>query len=228
MTSVSEAANERRRGRPRGSDAVQQDTILAVALKQFALLGYDGASLRTINRELGVSHNLLYQRFGTKEDLWRAAVDYGFGGLVGFMQGIFDPTITEPLEQLRLAVRGFLIYSATHPELLALMNSEGRQPTERLDYIYTRYIEPSQVQIIRLLSHLADEGTIRRIPHSTFFFLTTHGGAAPFTLAPLADALGSAVADDVDSVHEHADLVSTVLIEGLRLPQPAKSRPRKA
>src|ERR1700739_136513 len=111
-------SKERPRGRPKAADAVSLDVILTVALKQFSTVGYDGASLRTINRELGVSHNLLYQRFGTKEDLWRAAVDYGFGGLVSQMQGIFDPTVTEPLEQLRLAIRQFLIYSASHPELL--------------------------------------------------------------------------------------------------------------
>jgi AcrR family transcriptional regulator len=223
VTTASDEIHNRRRGRPKASAAVPEDTILAVALKQFALLGYDGASLRTINRELGVSHNLLYQRFGTKEGLWRAAVDYGFGGLVAYMQGIFDPTIAEPLEQLRLAVRQFLIYSHDRPELLALMNSEGRQSTERLDYIVTRYIAPSQSQIARLLAHLADDGTIRRVPHATFFFLATAGGAAPFTLAALAKSLGSPAAADDVSIAEHAELVSTMLIEGLRLP-PAEGR----
>ncbi|KQY01275.1 hypothetical protein ASD37_29980 [Mycobacterium sp. Root135] len=228
MAVVSGETQERRRGRPKASDGVPLDTILAVALRQFALLGYDGASLRTINRELGVSHNVLHQRFGTKEGLWRAAVDHGFGGLVGYMQSVFDPTITEPLEQLRLALRQFLVYSHAHPELLALMNYEGRQSTERLDYIFRRYITPSQTQIVRLLAHLADDGTIRRIPHSTFFFLATHGGAAPFTLAPLAAALGSpspTAANGAD-VEKHADLVSTVLIEGLRL-RPVKARRKR-
>jgi len=108
-------AKERPRGRPKAADSLSVDVILAVALKQFATLGYDGASLRTINRELGVSHNLIYQRFGTKEDLWRAAVDYGFGGLVNELHAVFDPTISEPLEQLRLSIRQFLIYSAATP-----------------------------------------------------------------------------------------------------------------
>ena len=192
------------------------DLILTVALRQFATLGYDGATLRTINRELGVSHNLLYQRFGTKDDLWRAAVDYGFGGLVAHMQGIFDPTVTDPLEHLRRAVREFLVYAAAHPELLALMNAEGRQDTARLRYIYDTYIEPSQAQIVSLLAHLADLGTIRRIPHGAFFFLAVHGGAAPVTLGPLAAMLSSPT-DDPVGIYEHADLVSTILVEGLRM-----------
>ena len=208
---------ERQRGRPKVADSLPVDAILAVALKQFATLGYEGASLRTINRELGVSHNLIYQRFGTKEDLWRAAVDYGFGGLVNELQAVFDPTISEPLEQLRLAIRKFLIYSAAHPELLALMNNEGRQDTERLRYIFTTYTEPSQVQVVRLLDHLAEEGVIRRISHRSFFFLVTHGGAAPFSLVPLAKLLDPTSPNDPAAIEEQANIVSTVLIEGLRV-----------
>ncbi|HEY6575085.1 MAG TPA: helix-turn-helix domain-containing protein, partial [Mycobacterium sp.] len=47
--------------------------ILEAALVAFATYGYDGVSLRTLNRDLGVSHNLIYQRFGGKDDLWRAS-----------------------------------------------------------------------------------------------------------------------------------------------------------
>src|SRR5882757_6059188 len=193
--------NERPRGRPKAADSLSVDVILAVALKQFATLGYDGASLRTINRELGVSHNLIYQRFGTKEDLWRAAVDYGFGGLVNELHAVFDPTISEPLEQLRLSIRQFLIYSAAHPELLSLMNNEGHQDTERLQYIYETYVEPSQ----------------RPISHRAFFFLVTHGGAAPFSLTSLGTLLDAAPSNDPAAIEQQADLVSTVIIEGLRL-----------
>jgi TetR/AcrR family transcriptional regulator len=210
-------AKERPRGRPKAADSLSVDAILAVALEQFATLGYDGASLRTINRELGVSHNLIYQRFGTKEDLWRAAVDYGFGGLVNELHAAFDPTVSEPLEQLRLVIRQFVSYSAAHPDLLSLMNNEGRQDTERLSYIYETYVEPSQRPIVRLLNHLAEDGTIRPISHRTFFFLVTHGGAAAFSLAPLATLLDATAGNDPAGIEAQADLVATVIIEGLRL-----------
>ena len=207
----------RPRGRPKGEENLPVEAILAVALKQFATLGYEGASLRTINRELGVSHNLIYQRFGTKEDLWRAAVDYGFGGLINELHAGFDPTISQPLEQLRLSIRRFIVYSAAHPELLSLMNSEGRQDTERLRYIYKTYIEPSQAPIVRLLRHLADEGTIRPISHRSFFFLVTKGGASVFSLVALATLLDPTPPNDPAAIEQQADLVSSVLIEGLRL-----------
>lgn len=213
---VEATASKRSRGRPAGGDAVSQEAILLVALRQFATLGYEGASLRTINRELGVSHNLVYQRFGTKDELWRATVDFAFGDLVNEIKTSFDPTIADPLEQLRSGVRRFLIYSAHHPELLALMNIEGGQDTERLRYVFRTYIEPSQAWTFRLLDHLAADGVIRPIEHRAFFFLVTHGGAAPFTLAPLAELFDPAPPDDPARIEQHADLVATLIIEGLR------------
>jgi AcrR family transcriptional regulator len=210
--------SERPRGRPKASDSVPIEEILDKALSMFATVGYDGMSMRTLNRELGVSHNLIHQRFGTKEELWRAAVDYGFGRLVRQLQGLFDPTISDPLEQLRLAVHRFVVYSADHPELVALMNIEARQDTERLTYIYDTYIEPLLKDVARLLAHLADQGVIRPIPLRTFHFLLAHGATAPHALVPLAAKFDPTSPSEPAAVEQHATLVSTILVEGLRLP----------
>jgi AcrR family transcriptional regulator len=194
------------------------EEILDKALSMFAALGYEGMSLRTLNRELGASHNLIHQRFGTKAELWRAAVDYGFGRLMRHMQGLFDPTISDPLEQLRLAVYRFVLYSADHPELVALMNIEGHQDTERLAYIYDTYIEVILKDVARLLAHLADQGIIRPIPLRTFHFLLAHGATAPHALQPLATKFDPTSPCEPAALEQHARLVSTILVEGLRLP----------
>jgi TetR/AcrR family transcriptional regulator len=177
------------------------EEILEKALAMFATVGYEAMSLRTLNRELGVSHNLIYQRFGTKDELWRAALDYGFGRLVRHMQDLFDPTVSDPLEQLRMAVHRFLVYSADHPELVALMNIEGRQDTD----------------VARLLAHLADQGLIRPIPLRTFHFLLAHGATAPHALLPLATKFDSESPCAPAAIEQHARLVSTIPVEGLRL-----------
>jgi TetR/AcrR family transcriptional regulator len=208
---------ERARGRPKASDSMPIDAILEMALAMFATVGYNGMSLRTLNRDLGVSHNLIYQRFGTKAELWRAAVDFGFGRLMRQMQGLFDPTLSEPLEQLRLAVHRFVVFSADHPELVALMKIEGRRDTDRLAYIYDTYIEPMLADVARLLVHLADEGVIRPIPLRTFHFLLAHGATAPHALVPLATKFDATCPFEPAAIEEHAHLVSTLLVDGLRV-----------
>jgi AcrR family transcriptional regulator len=71
-TSVSKTS---RRGRPRAEDSpASSDEIFLAALRAFATRGYDGTSVRELNQQLGVSHNLLNRRFGSKEQLWRATV----------------------------------------------------------------------------------------------------------------------------------------------------------
>ncbi|MEA2471907.1 MAG: TetR/AcrR family transcriptional regulator, partial [Thermoleophilaceae bacterium] len=56
--------DRQRMGRPRTEDApASTEQILDTAFRAFATHGYDGVSVRTLNRELGVSHNLIHQRF---------------------------------------------------------------------------------------------------------------------------------------------------------------------
>ena len=214
-TTPSSAA--RRRGRPRAEESVDRTEILDAALRAFARYGFEGVSLRTLNRELGVSHNLIYARFGSKDELFRAAVDHGFGRMVQRMQTVWDPTLTDPLEQLRLVVRTFLIWSAEQPELVALMDIEARQDTERLAYIYTTYIAPALAPLDRLLDHLVAEGKIRKVPLRTFHFLLAHGAAAPFTLVPLAQHFDRRSPLRPRAVREHADLIADLMIAGIRL-----------
>jgi len=191
--------------------------MLAAALRAFATHGYDGVSVNALGRELGVSHNLLHQRFGSKDGLWYAAVDRGFGAMLSELAGAVDPTLSDPLDQLRLVIRRFLEISAERPEVLGLMNIEGRESTERLTYLFEHYIDPITAPIGRLLDHLASEGRIRPVSGRAFHFLVTHGAAAPFTLRALARELDPA--DPLGPLERVAyiDMVVELLIAGLRL-----------
>jgi AcrR family transcriptional regulator len=180
--------------------------------------------MRTLNRELGGSHNLLNGRFGSKEALWYATVDWAFQSLVRRLPAAFDPTVTDPLEQLRNTIRAFLLHSAEHPELLGLMNIEGRQDTERLAHIYNTYIEPALRPVHRLLDYLAAEGRIRPIPLGTFHFLLAHGAAAPFTLVPLARHFDPADPLDPGTLQAQADVAADLLVRALEIAPAGPSR----
>ncbi|WP_052360457.1 hypothetical protein [Kutzneria albida] len=117
-------------------------------------------------------------------------VDWAFGRLAAEVGFEVDES-ADPLDQLREAVRGFLLFSARHPDLLRLMNTEAGLDSGRLDYLFETYV--------------------REIPASTLFFLLAHGAAAPFSNEPLARRFG----DTVDA-QRHADLVADLLVAGLR------------
>lgn len=202
------------------------DDILAAALRAFARDGFEGMSVRTLTRELGLSHNAIPQRFGTKEQLWYAAVDRGFGGLTALLAdevAQYASSGADPLEGLRGAIRRFLHYSARNPELLGIMSNEGGQDTARLDYIYDTYVGPATAPLAALLTRLAAEGRIRPTPLRTLHFLITSGGAAQFSLVALARKLGTEGLDPDQAdplapaaVTAHADLVAELVVAGLR------------
>jgi len=220
MTKATEA---RRTGRPKAQDApVTLEQILDAAFRAFATYGYDGVAVRTLNRELGVSHNLIHQRFGSKLGLWYAAVDRAFGQQVTELATAFDPTLADPLDQLNHAIRRFVRYNAERPELLGLMNIEGRVDSERLDHIYDNYIAPALAPLGRLLDHLHKEGRVRPITLRALFFLIAHGAAAPFTLAPLARHFDDADPLDPTQVATHAALTADVITGGLSRDAPGR------
>jgi AcrR family transcriptional regulator len=220
---MSAQPDTKRRGRPKTQDApATGEQILDAAFRAFATYGYDGVAVRTLNRKLGVSHNLIHQRFGSKQDLWHAAVDRAFGQQVTELATAFDPTLADPLDQLNYAIRRFVRYNAERPELLGLMNIEGRVDSERLDYVYDHYIAPALAPLGRLLDHLHKEGRIRPISLRALFFLVAHGAAAPFTLAPLARHLDNTDPFDPGQVAEQAALTADVITSGLRLDSPGR------
>lgn len=215
---MSATSAARRPGRPRAEEApVTVDAMLLAALSAFATHGYDGVSVNALGRELGVSHNLLHQRFGSKEGLWYAAVDWGFGGLADELVKAADPTLSDPLDQLAVILRRFLEVSADRPELVGLMNLEGRESSERLTYLYDHYVEPLTSPIGRVLEHLAADGRIRPLSVRAFLFLVAHGAAAPFTLQALARELDPSDPLDPAERAAYIDSVVAVLIAGIRL-----------
>src|SRR5258705_11929440 len=69
-------APARRVGRPsQPTDVPTEAEILARGLAAFAELGYASASVRELARRLGVSHNFINDRYGSKELFWRAVID---------------------------------------------------------------------------------------------------------------------------------------------------------
>ena len=92
------------------------------ALDEFAENGFAGTSVRKLARDLGVSHNLIPQRFGSKERLWYAAVDQGFGALATDLFANLDATELRP-DGSRVAM---VLSGEGNPEVY-VGNAQGRQ-----------------------------------------------------------------------------------------------------
>jgi AcrR family transcriptional regulator len=163
-----------------------------------------------------VSHNLIPQRFGSKERLWYAAVDHGFGLLAAEMAKVLADPPDDDVAALRAMVVRFVAANASRPALLRVINQEAASPGPRLDYLFDRYIEPVREFGDAVLAKLHAAGRVRTSSVSLVYFLMTHGAGGPLSLGPLAARFGDTVdPKDPEAVRRYAEGAVDVLFEGI-------------
>ncbi|MEN8722173.1 MAG: TetR/AcrR family transcriptional regulator [Alphaproteobacteria bacterium] len=200
----------RPRGRPAEADggAIEDSVLLDAVLRAFGEQGFDGTSVREVARELGVSHNLLPQRFGSKQVLWYAAVDYGFGRLGEDLAREADLLGDDDVTVLRGLVTKFIAVNADHPSLLQIINQEAAHPGPRLDYLFETYIQPVRDFGQTWLDRLAAEGKISQNSVTLLYFLMTHGAGGVFALPGLSGRLmGDTSALKADQIAQAVDMI---------------------
>jgi AcrR family transcriptional regulator len=192
--------------------------MLDAALDAFATQGFAGMSVRELARQLGVSHNLIPQRFGSKQRLWYAAVDHGFSALAHELIAVVNDTEgQEDIDRLRAVVVRFVEANAARPALQRIILQEAASPGPRLDHLFGRYIEPVRQFGEAVLTNLYEAGEVRTRSVGLMYFLMTHGVGGALALPALADRFGEPVdSADPEAVHRHAVEAVDVLFEGLR------------
>lgn len=86
------------RGRPRAFD---QEEVLEKAMLVFWKYGYEGASMGALTEAMGINKPSLYAVFGTKEELFRKAIEKYLTGQVAFVpQALNEPSLQDALRKL--------------------------------------------------------------------------------------------------------------------------------
>lgn len=171
-------------------------------------------SVRALNAELGLSHETIGQRFGSKQALYFAAADFGIAGFFATIAEAraAEPEVLDDIDELRATIRSFLIAASQHPEIGRLVNQEGLTRNERLDHLVANAFEPGSQVLIALIARLVERGEIRPTTARELFFLG-QAGAAPFNLPSL-----SAAFDDIDGPLDpmaHIDRMADVILRGI-------------
>jgi len=220
----------RGRGRPRAGEEIDTALLLLAALDAFAETGYDGMSVRELGRRLGVSHALLTARFGSKESLWFAAMEYALAEAEQTWREVADSPELDDLEALRRGVVRQVLFSAAHPQVLRIMSHEGAIDSPRVRFVIDRFVNPLRPGVERLLARLVAAGRIRPVPYATLHYLVTFGGGALFANPVESALLGASAHPDEEEIRAHAEAVADVLIAGIAgtppSPVPGGSRRR--
>ena len=199
--------------------------ILDAALEAFAERGYDGVSVRELNRRLGMSHNLIHHHFGTKHALWKAAVEHGFaraGAMFPLPGESGDPG--DAAARIELGLRRFVAFSAEHPAVHRIFEQEAALGGERLRHIVRRYFVPrieAGLPLYEELVHVRE----RDLDPRSIALLVASGVTAFFRLAPVARSFGGPDPFSAEGIERHTRTITEVLMHGLA--GAAKPRARK-
>ncbi len=133
--------------------------ILGAAAEHFAATGFDAGSVPEIARQIGVSHATLYQHFGRKDELFRAAVEADLTALFETLVPTLEAGPLDPDLILDL-VRSLVIGGHAHPLAKRVLAEIDAEQTEVLRDLPA--LAELEVRLVRALLAAQDAGTVRR------------------------------------------------------------------
>jgi len=114
----------RRRGRrPRTESADTRDRILTVAREEFSERGYEKTSVRGIAKAAGVDSALVHHYFGTKEQVFEAAIEVAFAPALNAPEALAEGPLDGVGERLTRFIFGIWENPTTRTPLLAIVRS---------------------------------------------------------------------------------------------------------
>lgn len=199
-------------GRPsQPTDVPVESEILARGLTAFAELGYDGASVRELARRLGVSHNFINDRFGSKEQFWRAVIDRSLTAQVARLGALLNVPGEDELARLRNLVHAFHQANAAEPDLARILQYESIQGGQRLEYVFQHYLVPVRDAVAPLVLSLVEQGRVRPFPIDVMVYAVVAMNSV-HAEKPFASLLGDSFATDPSGF---ARMLSDILLDGL-------------
>jgi TetR/AcrR family transcriptional regulator len=202
--------------RPAHVSGATSSNILEAALAVFARDGFDGASLPAIAKAASTGHPLIHYHFGSKENLWRAAVDHAFGDLAAGMATLQAAAADlSPVDALRLLLRGFAQFTARHPLHTLIILNEVRSGGDRFDWIVERHLRPLHQRLDRTIEAAVASGQIKAVPTAHLASIVVGATAHFFSAQPLLARLYGIDVQAPETVAAHADWVVEVLMNGL-------------
>jgi TetR/AcrR family transcriptional regulator len=205
-------APARRAGRPaQPTDIPAEAEILVRGLAAFAELGYDGASVRELARRLGVSHNFINDRYGSKAQFWRAVIDRSLTAQVTRLQALLSVSDEDELARLRNLVHAFHQANVAEPDLPRILQYESIRGGQRLEYVFQHYLVPVRDAVAPLVQSLVEQGRVRPFPLDVMVYAVI-AMASVNAEVPLVTLLGGSFAADP---REFAGMLGDIVLDGL-------------
>ncbi|MGP1276285.1 MAG: TetR/AcrR family transcriptional regulator [Caulobacterales bacterium] len=210
----------RRPGRPvKIAPEEQRRRILDAAAAQFARRGFEGASLRDIAGDAGLSHAVIRHFFGSKDDLWDAAAADLFGQMNAAMaEALGQVDLNDPEARMEAQVRATVRTASRIPWLAGFVMQAGLAGGERYETLVERHLRPAYAFTLEPFYQMKEAGRAH-VPDAHFLFmLSTNAAIGPFAQSANARALAGLDLSNPAIAERYADVLVTVLKHGALRP----------
>ena len=172
-----------------------RERILAEAEASLGEHGYHGTRLHEIASRVGIQKASLFHYFPSKDDLYCAVVDEGFGETELTIRRVFEAA-TGPFEKLRALIEAYVDMVAAHPQRTRILvrqslgdAPEGYEPpnSERLLRLVVAFI--SECQDAKIFAAIDPMAMVLSVVGMVAFFFTSAPVIAPSWLRHPHDAV---------------------------------------
>ncbi|MEH6586138.1 MAG: TetR/AcrR family transcriptional regulator [Halioglobus sp.] len=201
--------NSKKSKRTQERTEITRQKLLDAATHLFAYRGYDGVTVRDIEKSADVHRGLVAYHFDDKDSLWRAVADTCFGqmrGQVNQRLAILRELSQE--ERLATIVRFYVYFAAAHPEVSALVSQEATTKSWRIQYLIENHVQPA----CTAMEELAGETLgLDRQSFVHWYYILISASSTLFYFAPECELLFDIDSKSNSVVERHAEILVNML-----------------
>lgn len=193
--------------------ASSRSGILQSALTHFARHGFDGASLRDIAADADVAHGMIRHIYGSKEEVWRAAITFLFDRLDREVN--LDDEVQagrSDRELFATYVHRYVRYCASHPEHARIMIQQSGRKGPTLDWAVQRFIRARHKVAGPVIERLCAKGELANVDPYSLAFSLAASCQLYFLLAPEVKSLAARDVFRRVEVERHAQAVVEIFL----------------
>ena len=152
------------------------EKILSAALEAFSEMGFEGARTRDIAARAKVTLGLVQYHFGTKDELWKAAVTRAFEEMESGLESVIDESAhMDQRAVLQAMIHAHVYFVAHHTEFIRIMHDEGKRSGPRMRWLTDNHVKPLFAKVLPLIEGAQKDGLLLPDVHPMHFVYSLIG-----------------------------------------------------
>lgn len=203
---------------PAPAQEMPAERLIRAAVSLFAEHGFDAVSTGAVAAAAGLTQSMVHYHFGTKDKLWKAAVEHIMhvrGGM--FSLNLEDLRDVDPLARLKIMVRRFVSTNAAYPDLTRILIHEGMRDSPRLKWLAKRYMVRGYETFNAAIEAAAGSGAVRQLPARDVTNIIVGACALTFAHDRLLKEVYGEGTTSPEAVASLSDTLIEVLFKGLEV-----------